>query len=90
VDLPGMPNHRGYSRFAGIAAILFLLTGPAAAGCQEELAEASKDAQNAQLEDDQMAQVGDMLKQAEQLCSAGNEEEAIDVVSEVRALINAE
>ncbi len=39
---------------------------------------------------DQKAQVQDMRKQAENLCSKGNEQEGIDVLTEARRLLAIE
>lgn len=46
--------------------------------------------QSPDLPADQKAQAGDMRRQAAQLCAAGNEAEASDVLAEAKAMLGVE
>lgn len=71
--------------------LLALLSAPALAGsCDADLKKIDKALSSTDLPPDQKAQAKDMRGQAEKLCSAGNEEEAADVLSEVKAMLAVE
>lgn len=76
-----------------LAALLVLALFPAAASagpCEESLAAVDRALAERAVPPDQQAQVKDMRDQAANLCSAGNEQEGIDVLAEARAMLGIE
>jgi hypothetical protein len=72
-----------------VLSALVISAAPALAqSCAGELAAIEKALASEQLSSDVRAQVEDMKKQAEQLCAAGNEQEGLDVMSEVKQILN--
>ena len=72
------------------SALLAILAVPACAGCAEGLKQLDDAMQAAGSAPDMKAQLQDMRAQAEKLCSAGNEQEAADVIAEAEAMLSAE
>ena len=73
------------------AAALTLFVGPAAAGqCEDDLARVDKAVKSGEVKPEDKAQVKDMRDQAQKLCSGGNVQEGIDVLTEVKAMLNME
>ena len=72
------------------SALLAILAGPAFAGCADGLKELDGALTAADIAPDMKAQLQDMRTQAEKLCSAGNDEEAADVIAEAEAMLSAE
>lgn len=72
------------------SALLAMIAAPAFAGCAEGLKELDGAVQSAEITPDMKAQIQDMRAQAEKLCSAGNDEEAADVIAEAEAMLSAE
>jgi uncharacterized protein (UPF0264 family) len=73
------------------AALLTLLACPAIAGeCERDIAKVDQAIKSGEVKPEQKAQVKDMRDQAEQLCSGGNVQEGIDVLTEVKAMLNME
>lgn len=76
---------------AAALALLILAAAPAAASsCADELKAFDAALAQAQLQPDVKAQLQDMRTQAANLCSAGNEEEANDVLSEASSLLTSQ
>jgi len=74
-----------------MAAMLALTAVPVQASeCEDDLAAIDKAAASATLDSDKQAQLQDMRKQAQELCTAGNAEEALDVIAEIKAMLNIE
>lgn len=79
------------TRIALAFALLTLTALPAlAAPCDADLQKIDKALASTDLPPDQKAQAKDMRNQAQKLCSAGNAEEAADVLSEVKAMLAVE
>jgi hypothetical protein len=78
------------NRVLAVLAAAFLLASPAvAAACDDDLAKIDE-ALKADLAADIRAQADDMRKQIEDLCKAGNEEDGLNVASELKALLAVE
>lgn len=72
-----------------VVALLAVTAVPAFAGqCADEVQKVEAALATAQISSDERAQVEDMAKQAAQLCSAGNEQESIDVSAEAKSVLN--
>lgn len=76
-------------KFATAALVLlFGLSAPALAGaCDAEITALKAQLASSQAQPDVKTQVQDMATQAEQLCEAGNEKEAADVLADASALL---
>lgn len=70
-----------------VTAMLVTLAGPASAGCADGIKELDGAMKAAEITPDMKAQLQDMRNQAEHLCSAGNNEEAADVIAEAEAML---
>jgi hypothetical protein len=71
--------------------LTFAAAGTAWAGpCAEELGKVDEALKSPDVAPDVKAQAQDMRNQAADLCSAGNESEAIDVLAEAQALLGIE
>ena len=75
---------------ASALALLIALAAPAFASCAEDLQKIDQALASEQIAPDVKAQVQDMRNQAEQLCSAQNEDEGIDILAEAAALLGIE
>ena len=76
-----------------LIAVLLSVVSPAAvfAGpCQDELKKVDGALKGKELTPDQRSQAKDMRNQAQQLCTAGNEQESLDVLTEVKAMLSVE
>ena len=79
------------TRTALAFALLAFTALPAmAAPCDADLKKIDKALTSADIPPDQKAQAKDMRNQAQKLCSAGNQEEASYVLSEVKAMLAVE
>ena len=68
--------------------LLAALSAPALAGpCDTDLQALKSQIAESSAQPDVKTQVQDMLAQAEQLCAAGNEEEAADVLSDATSML---
>ncbi len=56
--------------------------------CETDLVQIDDALASMELAPDERAQVQDMRAQAEQLCSAGNESEGLDITAEAKAILN--
>lgn len=71
--------------------LLLAVSGTAWAGpCEDELAKLDEALKSSEIAPDVKAQAQDMRKQAADLCSAGNEAEGLDVLTEAEALLGME
>ena len=59
-----------------------------AAQCDEDVRQIQAALAAADLSKDQRAQIADLAAQAKKLCAAGHQEEALDVTSEAKAMLN--
>jgi hypothetical protein len=76
---------------ASALALLIALAAPAAAGsCADELKKIDAALASEQIAPDVKAQVQDMRNQAEQLCSAQNQDEGMDILQEAAAILGIE
>jgi hypothetical protein len=72
-------------------ALLVTHSGPVLAdSCGEELAKIDSAISGATLAPDVKAQLQDMRNQAAELCSSGNAEEGLDVLSEATAILGGQ
>ena len=73
-----------------LAAVMVAACGmPALAGqCEDDVSKLEASLAKADLSSDQRAQIADMASQARKLCAAGHQEEARDVTSEAKAMLN--
>jgi hypothetical protein len=74
----------------GIAMLLLSSLPALAQSCTEDLAAIDQALGTTDIDPEQKAQAEDMRKQAQDLCAAGNEEEAMDVIAETKALLDME
>jgi hypothetical protein len=73
------------------AALLAAIVLPAYAGpCDTDLRQIDNVLQSDTVQPDQRAQAEDMRQQAVDLCKAGNDQEAADVVSELKVILQIE
>ena len=75
------------------AALALILAGSfssqvLAGQCEVDIAKIDKALDGMELAPDERAQVQDMRAQAAQLCSAGSEQEALDITAEAKAMLN--
>jgi hypothetical protein len=83
---------RRMTRFTALT-LLALCAAPSlalAAPCDADLRKIDKALASADLPPDQKAQAKDMRNQAEKLCGAGNQEEAADVLAEIKSMLAVE
>lgn len=76
-----------------LTALLLSVISPAAvlAGpCQDDLKKVDRALSAKDLTPEQRSQAKDMRNQAQQLCNAGNEQEGLDVLTEVKAMLSVE
>jgi hypothetical protein len=74
---------------AATALVLLALAAPALAGqCEDDIAKIDKALATMEVAPDERAQIEDMAKQAKDLCSAGHEQEGLDLTSEAMAMLN--
>lgn len=72
-------------------ALLAAASGLSHAGqCQDDLKKVDKALSSGDIAPDQRAQAEDMRNQAKELCGAGNEQEGVDVLTEVKAMLSVE
>jgi len=71
---------------AGLA-LCFLVSPAAAEGCEEDVLKVKQALEKMDLSEDERAQITDMNEQADELCKAGNSEEAGDVLAEEKAML---
>lgn len=71
-----------------LALCLFALSvAPSFAGCTQSLEELDAALKASEIKPETKAQLADMRTQAANLCAAGNEDEAADVIAEAEAII---